>query len=87
MSDTTIEALFAPFGASTDAIKAPGRSPLTYGELKHLVDDTKEQLNSFGIGRNDPVAIVLANGPEMATAFICVASAATAAPLNPAYQA
>ncbi len=87
MSDTTIKALFAPFDASTAAIKAPGRSPLTYGALKHLVDDTKEQLNSFGIGRNDPVAIVLSNGPEMATAFVCVASAATAAPLNPAYQA
>ena len=29
---------------------------------------------------------MLPNGPEMATAFLCVASAATAAPLNPAYR-
>ena len=30
---------------------------------------------------------MLPNGPEMATAFIAIASGATAAPLNPAYKA
>ncbi|RUW37977.1 acyl--CoA ligase, partial [Mesorhizobium sp. M1E.F.Ca.ET.041.01.1.1] len=40
-----------------------------------------------GIGRGDRVAIVLPNGPEMATAFITVAAAASTAPLNPAYRA
>jgi acyl-CoA synthetase (AMP-forming)/AMP-acid ligase II len=45
------------------------------------------QLHAAGIGRGDPVAIVLPNGPEMATAFLAVASVATAAPLNPAYRA
>ena len=35
---------------------------------------------------SDRVAIVLPNGPEMATAFLSVASAATSAPLNPAYR-
>jgi len=44
-------------------------------------------MNGFGIGRNDAVAIVLPNGPEMATAFLAIASAATSAPLNPAYRA
>jgi acyl-CoA synthetase (AMP-forming)/AMP-acid ligase II len=44
-------------------------------------------LNAKGIGRNDRVAIVLDNGPEMAAAFLCVAAGATAAPLNPAYRA
>jgi acyl-CoA synthetase (AMP-forming)/AMP-acid ligase II len=33
------------------------------------------------------VAIVLPNGPEMAAAFLCVAAACCAAPLNPAYKA
>jgi acyl-CoA synthetase (AMP-forming)/AMP-acid ligase II len=40
----------------------------------------------MGIGRNDRVAIVLPNGPEMAVAFIAVAAGATAAPLNPNYR-
>ena len=44
-------------------------------------------MNARGIGRGDRVAIVLPNGPEMATAFLSVAAAATTAPLNPAYRA
>ena len=40
----------------------------------------------MGIGRGDRVAIVLPNGPEMATAFIAIAQVATTAPLNPAYR-
>lgn len=41
----------------------------------------------MGIGRNDRVAIVLNNGPEMAACFIACASGVTSAPLNPAYRA
>lgn len=36
------------------------------------------------IGRGDRLAIILPNGPELATAFLSVACCATAAPLNPA---
>jgi acyl-CoA synthetase (AMP-forming)/AMP-acid ligase II/thioesterase domain-containing protein len=43
----------------------------------------REALNGMGLGRNDRVAIVLPNGPEMAAAFLAVAAAATCAPLNP----
>jgi len=50
------------------------------------VESTVAALNGFGVGRNDRVAIVLPNGPEMASAFVSVACAATAAPLNPAYR-
>ena len=39
-----------------------------------------------GIGRGDRVAIVLPNGPEMATAFVASPRAPTTAPLNPAYR-
>ncbi len=46
-----------------------------------------QSLNAMGIGRNDRVAIVLPNGPEMAAAFIAIACGATTAPLNPAYRA
>ena len=68
------------------AISAPGRPALTFGALRTLIDDTLTQLNALGIGRNDRVAIVLANGPEMATCFMACASGVTSAPLNPAYR-
>ena len=69
------------------AIVAPGTVPLSYGGLRALVEATIAALNGFGVGRNDRVAIVLPNGPDMATAFIGIASGATAAPLNPSYKA
>ncbi|MDA1369507.1 MAG: acyl--CoA ligase [Proteobacteria bacterium] len=74
-------------GAGEDtAIAAPGRQPLTYQGLRAQLDYTISRLNELGVGRNDPVAIVLPNGPEMASAFICIGAAATTAPLNPAYR-
>jgi oxalate---CoA ligase len=68
------------------AIGAPGRPPLTHGGLRDLAARTVAALNGMGIGRNDRVAMVLPNGPEMAAAFVAVACAATAAPLNAAYR-
>ena len=69
------------------AIAAPERAPLTYAELRALLARTLERLGALGIRRNDRVAIVLPNGPEMATAFVSISAAATSAPLNPAYRA
>ena len=68
------------------AIGAPDREPLTYAGLRDHVKDTVAALNARGLGRNDRVAIVLPNGPEMATAFVAIACGATTAPLNPAYR-
>jgi acyl-CoA synthetase (AMP-forming)/AMP-acid ligase II len=82
---TTIELLDAG-NESSIAIQAPDRSSLTYAELRQVAIRTQSTLNDAGIGRNDRVAIVLPNGPEMATAFICISTAATTAPLNPAYR-
>jgi len=72
--------------ADAAAIAAPGRETLTYGGLREQVDYTINRLNGFGVGRNDVIAIVLPNGPEMASTFVCVGAAATTAPLNPAYR-
>ncbi|MFL6580546.1 MAG: AMP-binding protein, partial [Burkholderiales bacterium] len=69
------------------ALSSPGGAPLSYRSLRKLAADTVAALNSRGVGRNDRIAIVLDNGPEMASAFLCVAAGATAAPLNPAYRA
>ena len=88
MSDAvTFKALFASGADSAPAISAPGRPALTHGQLRSLVGKTISSLNALGVGRNDRVAIVLPNGPEMATCFIAVASGTTSAPLNPAYRA
>ena len=42
--------------------------------------------SDLGVGRGDRVAIVLPNGPEMASAFISLAAGVTTAPLNPGYR-
>ena len=68
------------------AITGSGRRPLTYAKLQLQIEKTISQLNQLGVGRNDPVAIVLPNGPEMAAAFVAIASGATTAPLNPGYR-
>ncbi|MEX2300127.1 MAG: acyl--CoA ligase [Bryobacterales bacterium] len=68
------------------AILALERRPLTYGAFFEVVTRAAKQLRSFGIGRNERVAMVLPNGPEAVTAFVAVSSAATCAPLNPAYR-
>ncbi len=68
------------------ALGAPGQPFLNYHGLENHIRQTVERLNALGIGRNDPVAIVVPNGPEMASAFVSIASGATSAPLNPAYQ-
>jgi acyl-CoA synthetase (AMP-forming)/AMP-acid ligase II len=68
------------------ALLTPGRTTLPYDGLRKHVAATIDALNARGIGRGDRVGIVLANGPEMASAFLAVAAGATAAPLNPAYK-
>ena len=68
------------------AIGTPGGSSLSYEGLHSVINNTRESLNQHGIGANDRVGIILRNGPAMATSFLAVASAATAAPLNPAYR-
>jgi acyl-CoA synthetase (AMP-forming)/AMP-acid ligase II len=72
---------------SANAIGAPGRPSLTHGGLRSLIRNTSARLNALGLGRGDRVAIVLANGPEMATAFVSLAATLSTAPLNPAYRA
>ena len=85
-ADRTLRGLIASGRDDAVAIAAHGAPPLSYAGLRALIDRTQRSLNELGIGRGDRVAIVLPNGPEMATAFLCVASAATSAPLNPAYR-
>lgn len=83
---TTFASLIASHPADANAIGAPGRPWLTYGGLRSLSASIRTQLNAAGVGRGDRVAIVLPNGPEMASAFVTIAQTCTTAPLNPAYR-
>ena len=69
------------------ALLAPERQPLTYRRLLRQVEETVGWLHPSGIERGDRVVLVLPEGPEMAAAFLAVATGTTCAPLNPAYRA
>ena len=87
MTPTTTVAELLQAGADhAPALSAPGGTPLSYAGLRSLVRQTGGVLAGQGLVPGDRVALVLNNGPEMAAAFLSVASAATAAPLNPAYR-
>ena len=83
---STIHELLAVGADAAAALLAPEREPLTYRDLRSQAERTVAALNRLGIGRNERVAIVLPNGPAMASAFVSLAAGATTAPLNPAYR-
>jgi len=85
-TDRTLKDLLASGRDDAVAIAAHEAPPLTYEGLRALIERTCATLNDLGIGLGDRVAIVLPNGPEMATAFLSVATAAASAPLNPGYR-
>ena len=86
MADTLID-LLAAGADDAPALAAPGAPALGHGALRRHVRAVAGSLARHGIGRRDRVAVVLPNGPAMASAFLAVAAAAVAAPLNPAYRA
>jgi acyl-CoA synthetase (AMP-forming)/AMP-acid ligase II len=87
MSDAmTVKELLSSGSENAPAIGAPSRQPLTHGGLRALIERTVATLNGLGVGRNDRVAIVVPNGPEMAACFLAVAAGTASAPLNPAYR-
>ncbi len=84
---TTVSTLLDAGAPNAAALSAPGGIALTYARLRKLRESVRTLLNERGVGRNDRVAIVLDNGPEMAAAFVCITGGATAAPLNAGYRA
>ena len=85
MADTITDLVrHHPDGAP--AIGAPDRDWMSYGALRRQAETVRGALRDAGVAAGDRVAIVLPNGPEMATAFVTVAQCATTAPLNPAYR-
>jgi acyl-CoA synthetase (AMP-forming)/AMP-acid ligase II/acyl carrier protein len=68
------------------ALLGPGRESMSYSGLQDQTLRLASQLRAMGIAKRDRVAIVLPNGPEMASAFLAVATCSVAAPLNSAYR-
>lgn len=71
--------------ATGPALGQPGRPDLTYDALAAQIETVGRHLGAAGGRPGVAVGIVVPNGPEMAAAFLGVASYAIAAPLNPAY--
>ena len=86
MATQTVSELLKIGKDSDTALAAPDRRPLNYAGLRRQAEITATMFTLLGIKRNDRVAIVLPNGPEMASAFLSISAVATAAPLNPSYQ-
>jgi oxalate---CoA ligase len=87
--DLTLDRWLTHYACQTPeaiSILAPGRSPLTYGQLYERVREIGKTLHQMGLGKGDRIAIAMPNSPEMAVIFLGVAIFATSAPLNPNYQ-
>lgn len=87
-TDIVLDPIAGPAPALPDApaILAPARKPLGRERLASLVAKNAGKLRGAGLGPRDRLAIVLPNGPEMATALLTAMAAGAAAPLNPAYS-
>ena len=68
------------------ALTSESNKPLLYKDLKSLVSKIASQLAGNGISNKDRAAIVLPNGPFMASSFLSISSYMSAAPLNPSYK-
>ena len=82
----TISSFLSGHTSESVAIGALHKEWLTYGALQDLAQKVNTTLRDSGISKKDRVAIVLPNGPTMASAFATIAQCATTAPLNPNYR-
>ena len=73
--------------AEAPAILAPDCVPLSYRRLDRHIDDIGRILRANGIGRDDRVAVLMPNGPELAVAIVATAANTACASINPAYSA
>jgi len=68
------------------AIVSAEGATLTWAQLGTQLERTRAALHSNGIGPTDRIAIVLPNGPALASAFLTISACAASAPLNPTYS-
>ena len=71
-----------PAGHEGDALRAPGRAPITYADLRRAVRDIAGGLAELGVEPGDRVAILAATRPEWVLVdFGTVCAGATVVPV------
>ena len=73
------------FADSSKVAIRTDRLSVTYADLRPQVERLAGELASVGLKKGDRVALALPNGLEVIGLFLAASTAATAAPLNPAY--
>ncbi len=68
------------------AILSPEKEAISYRSLISDIQVIALQLTRMGFRPGDRLAVVLPNGPEMATAFLAISAVCTCAPLNPSLK-
>ena len=87
MKKEIVKHIFSDQTDTNIALTSENNSPLLYKDLKVLANRISRQLSGNNISNKDRAAIILPNGPYMASSFLAVSSYMSAAPLNPNYKA
>ena len=86
MTSRIVRNIFKNVNDENIAITSEDKSKLIYKDLKSFINKISKQLAGNGISNKDRAAIVLPNGPYMASSFLAISSYMSAAPLNPSYK-
>ena len=92
MQHQTIPEALASWAKQTPdaaALHSPGRESATYSQLNAAVDRLAAELRARGLGREDGIALLLPEGPELTLALLAAMSVSIAIPLawpNPASE-
>jgi acyl-CoA synthetase (AMP-forming)/AMP-acid ligase II len=69
-----------------EAVLAPGRPSLRFGDFPARIEAVRRALHAAGIGRGDVVATALPNGADTAVCLVGLGCFATVVRLNPTYS-
>ncbi len=86
MSKRIVRNIFENVNDENIALTSEISTELSYKDLKLFIDKISKQLAGNGLSNKDRAAIVLPNGPYMASSFLAISSYMSAAPLNPSYK-
>ena len=86
MSKRIVRNIFENVKDENIALTSEISSKLSYKDLKLFINKISKQLAGNGLSNKDRAAIVLPNGPYMASSFLAISSYMSAAPLNPSYK-
>ena len=74
MKNQIVLKMFQDHNDDNISLTSETNSKLLYGELKLFVNNISRQLAGNGITNKDRAAIILPNGPYMASSFLAISS-------------